>query len=358
MKRGVGGWILFLAACAAPAPPVPAPDDSPEGAAFTGDPGRPGHAATVYPVGMVEVDDFRIAHNLFDPATGNHFSPVSPKQVERSLFREILPFPQHKWYGGKFEVTQLVFPARGGFVLRYQLTNHGDAAQAIRLYVGVLHSSARRQGPAIVEGGRTLLYSVDPPGAGETPKRYAGAFPYELTVEPGASKFAHVATVDLEGENPTAALEAAAARWQPLVSTPRVSVPDPGFLTAHALELAATHMKLPGSEDALAKRHETLVRREGDALKLFPGAPAAWLVESIAVESLPTPFGPLTYRFLGGEYRWSLELGDGCRPPGGFIIPLKVRMTAQADGRDVPAEPGAVRVPAGARRVELTRVLD
>lgn len=357
--------LLLLASCSAPSPaPAPRPARAPtqrtDGAAFTGDPDAAARAVCDA-LGVTHVDGILIDHYLYDPKTENVYGPWNPNQIERSLFREALPFPQHKWYGGKFEITQLVFPYRDGFVARYQLTNHGDGPEEVRLYVGVRGGGgARRSGRRILDPRRVLLHSFDEPGTQGALKPSEDrpldvAFSYDLTVDSGASKFVHVGTVDLAGSTPMEALELSAGRWEKRMSSPRLGAPDPGFVTTYYLDLAGSILGVAGCPQAVLRAHDRMYRPEGEALRLFPGVPDAWLAESFSVENAPTPFGTLTYRFHGGVHRWSLELGGSCRPPGGYLVAVKHKVSVQVDGKDAAAENGLVRIPAGSRRVEVSR---
>jgi hypothetical protein len=100
--------------------------------------------------------------------------------------------------------------------------------------------------------------------------------------------------------------------------------------------------------------------RDGDgAIMLAAGVPTAWLETEtgIGVTDLRTAYGLLTYRLRweGGAY--VLTLGTGAVPPGGYVLqwpegeamPARIRI----DGRAADWSDGELRIPVGARRVEL-----
>jgi hypothetical protein len=95
-------------------------------------------------------------------------------------------------------------------------------------------------------------------------------------------------------------------------------------------------------------------RKEGKALRLMAGTPDAWHVEAIEVLGMPTEFGPLSFRYQGAYNNRTFELKPECRPPDGFIVAVPEKLVARIDGKDAPARDGAIRVPAGARFVEVS----
>lgn len=114
------------------------------------------------------------------------------------------------------------------------------------------------------------------------------------------------------------------------------------------------------SSDYIRSAMDLLVyeRDRDHALVLAAGVPAAWLEgEGVGVSGVRTAYGSLTYNLRHDGRGWRLTLGEGARPPGGFVIrwpadgtpPASVRI----DGRAATWSGGELAVPAGARRVDL-----
>jgi hypothetical protein len=101
---------------------------------------------------------------------------------------------------------------------------------------------------------------------------------------------------------------------------------------------------------------DCLVFELGDRLVLLGGTPSAWFDtnEGLSVRDLPTHFGMLSMEWRRTEQGGILELGDGARPPGGFLLRLPPRLVERVlvDGRAAPADrSGGWTVPARVSRV-------
>ena len=100
-------------------------------------------------------------------------------------------------------------------------------------------------------------------------------------------------------------------------------------------------------------------RDRDHALVLAAGVPLAWVEteEGVGVRGLRTAYGALTYRLRGEGRAYVLTFEPGATPPGGFVLtwpegaqrPASVRV----DGRATAWSDGELRIPVGARRVEL-----
>ncbi|WP_291840662.1 discoidin domain-containing protein [Brevundimonas sp.] len=114
------------------------------------------------------------------------------------------------------------------------------------------------------------------------------------------------------------------------------------------------------SSDYIRSALDLLVyERDSDhALVLAAGVPTAWLEgEGVGVRAVRTPYGALTYRLRRDGRGFVLTLEPGVTPPGGFVIPWPKGQTPPAavriDGRAAAFADGELKIPAGARRVEL-----
>jgi hypothetical protein len=113
------------------------------------------------------------------------------------------------------------------------------------------------------------------------------------------------------------------------------------------------------SSDYIRSAMDLLVYdRDADhALVLAAGVPLGWLEgEGIGMTDVRTPYGPLTYNLRQDEDGYVLTLGDEATPPGGYVLrwpnaapPARVSI----DGRNAAWADGELRIPAGARRVEM-----
>ena len=71
------------------------------------------------------------------------------------------------------------------------------------------------------------------------------------------------------------------------------------------------------------------VRENGKKLDLFSGAPAEWLQhgDGFRAYGMPTAFGPLDLAGFWQKKQFSVDIGGGAQPPGGFRVwwPRQVR---------------------------------
>ncbi len=338
MKRTIALLLAAAGCSSAAAPQAPKPRTGPpareEGVVYTGAPG--GRLVACDARGRLDFGTFVVEHALVDSVqkTTAEAALSGPKT---SLFRGTLPFPQTRWTMMPLEVTQLVFPAQGGFVARYHLMNHGDEPRACRLVVRV-------HGPA-----GALVPSEKP--AGEK----AGELVYDLRVDPGSSQFIHLTTPELGGKVSRELVDEAAAKWETLLAGRSLSVPDERVLVAYYSDLAGAALGVKGCAEAVERLHARLVLKEGDALRLFPDIPEDWIYQAMSLAGVPTPFGPLTLKYEGAFGNLNLELGEGCRPPGGFLWAVPEGYRARVDGQEAGLKVGVLKVPAGGRRVEILR---
>jgi hypothetical protein len=278
-----------------------------------------------------------IDHWIFDPKDKKEHDP-SNGGARMSIFRDSLPFPQFTWGSGDFDVTQLVFPFGDGFIARYHVMNHGEESRSVRLVVGSRDGSAKLP---------PLQPSINP--TEKTNSRMG----FDLTIQPGASEFIVLSTAGAI-RDPNDALDEAVATWEKLLARP-ITIADPAALSAYCRDLAGRVLAAPGSDEAVRKFEERFVKKEGDALRLLGEVPLEWLLETIDVKGLKTDFGPLTFRHVGFYNSRTLDLEPGCAPPKGFLIAVDSKHSAKIDGAPTEVKDGTLRVPAGARRVELAR---
>jgi hypothetical protein len=59
---------------------------------------------------------------------------------------------------------------------------------------------------------------------------------------------------------------------------------------------------------------------DGRALVIAAGLPDAWLAEGVAVQGLPTPHGPLSYRLKRGATGLQVTIEGGLQPPAGGLV--------------------------------------
>jgi hypothetical protein len=308
----------------------------------TGDPSTPARAVAI-PAGWAwnGSSQASVVHSVLDVETRQSYRPEASR-VARRLFRDSLPFPMFTWKIGSWEVTHMVFPARGGFVARYHVMNHGEspATGLLRLHRGEIESP-----------GRPAVFSLEPLSSRATPESLA----YDLVIEPGASRFVDVATFDLSGQSPQALLEEIAAKWEKLLGPAKLRLPDLEVVTLYYADLAAQILGVEGRGAEAARIRDRFARRAGDSLELLGDIPEAWWSESLEIENLPTDFGALTLRMNGGPRLSEIEIGESCRPPGGFVLTAPERSGAAADGRPARVENRRLAVPSGTRRIEITR---
>jgi hypothetical protein len=340
MKRAWIAAALVLASCSekkedssccSPEEPAPATRSitRSEGVVLTGLPESP-ELAVCDARGRWGVKAPQIDHSIVDP---KEKAPLLPREghPQMTLYRDSLPFPQVTWKSGDWEVTQLVFPVGKGFVARYHVMNHGEDA---------------RTGQLRVWGAGASIASADKPASEH--------LEFDLKVEPGVSQFFLVTTADLAGKISEDALDQATARWEKLLGGRAVKLPDPALVTEYFAGLAGQKLGVPGSAETTAKIEAMLVRREEKALRLMAATPESWHVESIEVVGIPTDFGPLSFRYQGAYNNRTFELKPGCAPPDGFIVAVPDKLVARIDGKEAPSKDGALRVPSGARFVEVS----
>lgn len=328
---------LFLAACSASA--------APSRHWFVGTPGNPTTAVWDdrgrWGVGDGTVAAPAIEHWLYDPLEKKERNPYDGS-ARSSLFRDMLPFPQVKWGSGDFEVTQLLYPAwNDGFVVRYHVMNHGSDPREVRLLVGTRGAS---------EAMPSLVPSPAPS------EKAASYLAFDLKIEPGTSRFVFLVTPGAAGRDPAEALDEASERWEKILARP-ITIPDAAAQSAYVQALADRVAKIRGAEETVRSFERRLVRREGDALRLLGEVPEEWLLEAIEVKGLQTDFGPLSFRHTGFYDNRTLDLEPGCSPPGGFLMSVGPRHRPKIDGKAAEAKEGLLRIPPGARRVELARPL-
>jgi hypothetical protein len=316
IRRAGWIWLLAFGACSESAPPPSTPlPPVPDGWIATGFPDA-GPRTLVDPAGRWGSG---VRHWLDD---GMPHRPEDRMPV-LACYRDRLPLPQLTWSSGPYEVVQVVFPAGRGFAARYQVMNHGEEPRACKL---------RIEGPG-------------------------GPAAFDLDLEPGVARFVLVAengTVDV----PADALDEAAARWEMALQGRSLRVPDSRILTAYHAALARRVFGAPDAEAALAKIEALLFRVDGGRLRLLGDLPEAWRKEEIDAGALPTPFGPLSFRYSGAFDNRVLELDGACAPPDGFVLPADPKSVGKVDGRDAKPEGGVLAFPAGAKRIELFKPLE
>ena len=104
---------------------------------------------------------------------------------------------------------------------------------------------------------------------------------------------------------------------------------------------------------------DSLAFEDENRLVLLAGVPADWLAakEGIAVERLPTYFGPLSFAWTAGDGKATLTFSGTAAPPDGFVLrlPPRLKPTVTADGRPIaPKSGGDFLLPATTKRAEIT----
>jgi hypothetical protein len=355
--RTTAAVALLLAGCAAPpAPPQagPKPAARPEGSVLTGAPDGAGAIASVDPAGRWQAGGTAVEHWIYEPETRRRAMPMD---VGRSLtlFRGSLPFPHFSWQPSDLQVNQLVYPVGQGFAAMYHVMNHGENPKACRLFVGVAGDVAQADGRTLKAGRTPLLSTSDATSASRDGDGGRPALAFDLTIEPGSSKFVFVTTPDLDGRVPEGALEAAAEAWERKLGPRRLVLPDKALMTAYYADLAGAALGVAGCAESARKVEAKLVRKEGDALRLLPELPEAWATEAVEASGIATPWGAVSFKYEGAFNTPAIELGAGCAPPGGFLVKLPEKLRAAVDGKPVEVRDGFVRMPAGARKLETLR---
>ncbi len=278
-----------------------------------------------------------IEHWIVDPGVR---TPLVPEENNPAvtLFRDSLPFPQVTWKAGDYEVTELLFPAGTGFVARYQVMNHGEDAHKVQFRIG----------PKSPEGPAPVV-PVDPPTITD-----GAQIGYDLVLEPGVPRFIQVTSPDLKGRPGEDALDRAIERWEKLIGDRYLKLPDAAATTAYYTSLAGQMMGVAGCEEIVARTEKMLAARDGDAIRIFPAIPEAWVLEAIEARGLPTDFGPLSFKYQGVYNNRTFVFQPGCSPPGGYRIVMPPKLVARIDGKDAAPREGVLIVPAGAKFVELS----
>lgn len=100
--------------------------------------------------------------------------------------------------------------------------------------------------------------------------------------------------------------------------------------------------------------------RDSDhAMVLADGIPHDWLdtATGVGVRDVRTPYGPLSYLMVRNSGVIVVDIAQGVEAPGGYVVrwpqgtPLPTR--TRIDGRSAKWDLGELKIPAGARRVEI-----
>lgn len=360
MKRCAALLALLAGCSSSAAPPAPPPVAGPKPATraadtvYTGAPEGSGALASCDAMGRWEVAGSAVEHWIYEPETKRR---VAPGDVGRSLtlFRGSLPFPYFSWTPSDLQINQLVYPVDKGFAAMYHVMNHGENPKACRLFVGLRGDAGRPDGVTLRHGERPVLAASEAPSGVKEGDGGRPALAFDLSIEPGSSKFIFVTTPDLQGRVPQDALDRAAEAWERRISARHVNVPDKALTTAYYADLAGVALGIAGCADGVAKVEARLFKKEGDAIRLLPDVPESWATETIEAVGVPTDFGPLSFKHEGAFNTPAYDLGGACRPPGGFLIPIPGQLKITVDGKPAEAKDGILKVPAGAKRVETVR---
>ena len=103
---------------------------------------------------------------------------------------------------------------------------------------------------------------------------------------------------------------------------------------------------------------DALLFEAGDHLVLLAGVPADWLSgpEPVAVRTMPTHFGPCTFRYEAEGTQAVLTLSGDAAPPGGFVLHLPEGLAARVriEGKNVTSPNGRdYFLPADTQRVRI-----
>jgi hypothetical protein len=303
--------------------------------------------------GRWEINGAKVEHWLFQPDDKREFTTMDGAR-SFGLFRGTIPFPYFEWTPSDFQVNQLIYPAGDGFVAMYHVMNHGADTRTCRLFVGLSGADASAQGRTLTQGGKPVVTASEAPVATKEGSKGRAALAYDFDVPSGASKFLFLTTPELGGKPAPEQLDQAAAGWEQALAKRRLTVPQRRAMWQYYADRAAAALGVAGCEARAAELEAQLAKPEGDAIRLLGGVPEPWLNETIEATGLPTPHGPLSFRFEGSYFTRALELGEGCRPPGGFLLAVPEKLKARIDGKDVDAKGGVLRVPAGSKRVDLS----
>ena len=121
-----------------------------------------------------------------------------------------------------------------------------------------------------------------------------------------------------------------------------------GVAMPHGWAVAELHLLL----------RDCLAFEDGERLVLLAGAKPAWFTakEGMAVEDLPTGFGPLSFGYTPAEGGAALEIAGKADPPGGFDLRLPdlPHLKVEAAGSAVSRAPtGGYVLPRGSRGARL-----
>jgi hypothetical protein len=98
-------------------------------------------------------------------------------------------------------------------------------------------------------------------------------------------------------------------------------------------------------------------RREDGALVLGGGLSGDWLAgPGSSISGLATPYGRLDFSMRGDKRRLAVAIGDGARPPGGFVFAWPFEGTPPAgriDGRPAQWRDGALSFPATGKPIRI-----
>ncbi|MBV8882358.1 MAG: hypothetical protein JO332_20545 [Planctomycetaceae bacterium] len=319
---------------AAPAAVTPRDISRTDGVLLTGLPDSP-ELAACDARGRWGVKTAAIEHSLQDP---KEKAPLLPEESTPriTLYRDSLPFPQVNWKSGDWEVTQLLYPVGKGFAARYHVMNHGEEPREGHLKVGVRNPGT--DSPTIAAAGKPAASSLQ----------------FDFKCEPGVSQFFIVTTPDLAGSVPDDALDKVTEQWEKLIGNRSVKMPDENAAKEYYGNLAGALLGVKGCAEAVAATEQQFAKTEGKALRLLPAIPEKWNLEAIDVREIPTDFGPLSFKYQGAYNNRTFELGAGCKPPDGFVIAVPEKLVARIDGKDAPVAGGTVKVPAGAKFIEVS----
>ena len=103
---------------------------------------------------------------------------------------------------------------------------------------------------------------------------------------------------------------------------------------------------------------DSLLFEDGDRLVLLAGVPPEWLAgkDTVAVEGMPTYFGPCSFTYGPAEGGAALVLSDKAAPAEGFVLRLPKSLGAKVkvDGKPLAPTPGGDFIlPLGAKRAEI-----
>lgn len=322
---------------------------------YTGAPEGGGAIASCDADGRWQTGGTTFEHWVYEIETKRR---VTPTDVGRSLslFRGSLPFPAFSWQPSDLQINQLVYPVGKGFAAMYHVMNHGENPKACRLFVGVAGDAAKAQGRGLRVGDVDVLSASEAASASKEGDGGRPALGFDLTIDPGSSKFVFVTTPDLQGRVPDDALDLVSAAWDKKLGEGRLLVPDKAMMLAYYADLAGAVLGIAGCAERAKAVEARLVKKEGDVLRLLPEIPESWQVGRIEMNHLATEFGPLSFVYEGAfnlpSYDFTSSTG---RPPGGFLVAIPAQLKAKIDGKPAEGKDGWLKVPAAAKRVETVR---